>query len=117
MTKCGSHLDDMVLSINGFPISVHGSVGQQKIAYFALFFASINHLNGPKGLEYSPIVLLDDISSEIDSLRWKSLIKYLLDQHFQVFITTANKTFLDTLKEQNLVDVFSVKNGVVDLLS
>jgi DNA replication and repair protein RecF len=117
VTKFGPHLDDMVLSINGFPIMLHGSMGQQKIAYFSLFFASIKYLNGPNGLEYSPIVLLDDISSEIDSLRWKSLIKYLLDQHFQVFITTANKTFLDALNEQKIVDVFDVKNGVVSKMS
>lgn len=117
VTKYGSHLDDMMLYINGFPINAHGSMGQQKIAYFALFFASIKYLNGPNGLEYSPIVLLDDISSEIDSLRWNSLIKYLLDQHFQVFLTTANKTFLDAIKAQELVDIFNVKNGLVSKLS
>lgn len=113
ISKKGSQLDDMVITINGFPMNSHGSMGQQKMAYFSLFFASIKYLNGPKKLEYSPIILLDDISSEIDSLRWKSLIKYLLDQNFQVFLTTANLTFLETIKTQENVNIFMIQNGQV----
>lgn len=113
ISKFGAHLDDLLITINGFPMNSHGSMGQQKLAYFSLFFASIKYLNGPKKLEFTPIVLLDDISSEIDSLRWNSLIKYLLDQNFQVFLTTANKTFLDALKAQELVDIFVIKSGTV----
>lgn len=113
ISKFGPQLDDLIISLNGFPISTHGSMGQQKMAYFSLFFASIKYLNGPKKLEFTPIILLDDISSEIDSLRWKSLIKYLLDQNFQVFLTTANLTFLEAIKAKKNVDIFQLENGVV----
>jgi DNA replication and repair protein RecF len=114
ISKFGPQLDELVITLNGFPMNVHGSMGQQKMAYFSLFFASIKYLNGPKKLEFTPIILLDDISSEIDSLRWKSLIKYLLDQNFQVFLTTANLTFLESLKVEKNVDIFKIENGVVN---
>jgi DNA replication and repair protein RecF len=91
ITRYGIHRDDMVFELNGLNAFEFSSLGQQKMAYLSLIFAYIE-LFRYKFNSY-PLVLIDDVSGELDSQRWKNLIQYLEHKDFQVVITTANESF------------------------
>ena len=76
------------------------------MSYLSLIFAYIE-LFRYKFSSY-PIVLIDDVSGELDSRRWKNLIEYLEAKNFQVIITTANENFkqeLEKIKNSNKIYV------------
>jgi DNA replication and repair protein RecF len=65
------------------------------MSYLSLLFAYIELFRYK--FNSFPIVLLDDVSGELDKLRWKRLVDYLKTQNFQILITTANDRFKDEL--------------------
>lgn len=107
----GIHRDNLRIEINGLDACEHASMGQQKVSYFSLQFAALKAFECMNGKRRETIVLIDDISSELDSRRWKTLIKYLITNLTQVFITTANDGFIQTLNEFEKVMVYQVKSG------
>ena len=94
-TSYGIHRDDYVLLFDGLNSFDYCSLGQQKTSYLSLLFA-YTELFLYKFKTY-PIVLIDDVSGELDSYRWQKLINYLKHKEFQVLITTANNNFRDGL--------------------
>jgi len=111
-TMYGVHKDDYVLLFDGLNSFDYCSLGQQKMSYLSLLFAYIELFR----YKFSsfPIVLIDDVSGELDKLRWRRLVNYLKKRNFQVFITTANDNFkeeLDTIEGTNkiFVDSGSIK--------
>ncbi len=87
-TTVGPHLDDLVLTLDGRPIKTHGSQGQHRIFVLAMKITEIESLRQAGGT--SPILLLDDIGSELDHQRRDSLFEYLSGLDGQVFITTTD---------------------------
>lgn len=107
-TSYGIHRDDYVFLFDGFNSFEFCSLGQQKMSYLSLIFAYIE-LFRYKFSSY-PIVLIDDVSGELDSRRWKNLIDYLEAKNFQVMITTANENFkkeLERIEDSNKLYVDS----------
>lgn len=96
-TNSGIHRDDYVFHFDGFNSFEFCSLGQQKMSYLSLVFAYIE-LFRYKFKTY-PVVLIDDVSGELDRQRWGRLISYLREKDFQVFITTANENFRDELEK------------------
>ena len=107
----GPHLDDFIPFIKGENALHYSSLGQQKTAYLSLIFAYIE-LFRYKFTSY-PIVLIDDVSGELDSVRWLQLISHLGSQAYQVFITTANEKFSDGLSELAKTSSYEVRDGVL----
>jgi DNA replication and repair protein RecF len=110
-TSYGIHKDDYVLLFDGLNSFDYCSLGQQKMSYLSLLFAYIELFRYK--FNSFPIVLLDDVSGELDKPRWGRLVAYLKDKNFQVLITTANDSFkevLDTLEDANKM---YVNSGVV----
>lgn len=101
----GIHKDDIVLKIQDIDIRKYGSQGQKKTATIALKLSEIDLIYEIKK-EY-PIVILDDIFSELDITRRSMLIDKLYN--IQTFITTTEK--IDIEKE---IKYFEVKNGKVN---
>lgn len=95
-TSYGIHKDDYNFEFDGVNAFDYCSLGQQKMSYLSLLFAYIE-LFRYKFLAY-PIVLIDDVSGELDASRWKRLIEYLKEANFQVLITTANENFREELE-------------------
>ncbi len=91
VTQVGIHRDDTIFTFDGLNAFEFCSLGQQKMGFLSLIFAYIE-LFRYKFNSY-PIVLIDDVSGELDSQRWKNLIQYLETKNFQVLITTANENF------------------------
>lgn len=105
MTLYGPHRDELKFLINSEDIKIYGSQGQQKVAIIALKLSEISIFKDITGTY--PIILLDDVFSELDVKTRNKLIKYIpLD--IQVIITTndtkgLNKKFIDSAKIFNVV--------------
>jgi DNA replication and repair protein RecF len=111
MTQVGIHRDDFVFSFNGLNAFEFCSLGQQKMGFLSLIFAYIE-LFRYKFNSY-PIVLIDDVSGELDSQRWKNLIQYLETKQFQVLITTANENFRKELERIPDSKKFFIEHGTL----
>ena len=85
-TMIGPHKDDYIFIINNKNIGDYGSQGQQKSAILSVKLASVELVNYTK--KQYPIVLLDDVFSELDKERQNQLIK-ILNRKAQTIITTA----------------------------
>jgi len=84
-TELGPHHDQLEIFINGMPVRQYGSQGQQRSATLALKLGEAKLLRAVTGS--NPVVLLDDVLSELDPSRQE----YLLGQirGHQVFITSC----------------------------
>ncbi len=108
ITLYGPQRDDMEIRINNKNVKVYGSQGQQRTAVLTLKLTEIGMLKEFLG-EY-PILLLDDVFSELDSVRQNYIVESLDD--IQAFITTTEKVFYNNLKDNNR-RLYFVENGLV----
>lgn len=93
-TTVGPHRDDFIILLNGKNIRSFGSQGQQRVASISLKLCELDILR--KRIKKDPILLLDDVFSELDIERRKLLVKAVSDR-FQTFVTTTNISYLDKL--------------------
>jgi DNA replication and repair protein RecF len=107
ITLTGPHRDDLAFSINGMDVQSFGSQGQQRTAALSLKLAELELMREEIG-EY-PLLLLDDVLSELDQMRQTQLIE-TFQSRVQTFITT---TGLESVNMSKLRDaaVFHVRNG------
>lgn len=108
-TLIGPHRDDFEMYMDNINLKNYGSQGQQRLAIISLKLAEIEVFKKYKG--YYPILLLDDVFSELDDLKKNNLLRYL-DKEMQIIITTTdlnniNKNILDKSK------LFYIENGKV----
>lgn len=111
MTLFGIHRDDIVFYVNGKNVQDFGSQGQQRTVALSLKLAEIDVIHEKSG-EY-PILLLDDVLSELDDSRQTYLLK-TVENKVQTFMTT---TSLDGI-QKNLIKqpkIFHIKEGSVTL--
>jgi DNA replication and repair protein RecF len=107
MTLVGPHRDDLLFYINGKEAHVYGSQGQQRTTALSLKLAEIELIREETG-EY-PLLLLDDVLSELDEHRQTQLIQ-TFQSKVQTFITTTGmeNVHLDRLEDAS---VFQVRQG------
>lgn len=104
-TSVGPHRDDFKIYINGIDVRAYGSQGQQRTATLSLKLSELEIFKEETG-EY-PLLLLDDVLSELDSSRQTKLLEYC--KKTQVFLTcTAFNEKVDF--DYNLI---KVKGGEV----
>ncbi|WP_314062968.1 DNA replication/repair protein RecF [uncultured Vagococcus sp.] len=109
-TAIGPHRDDLLFFIDGQNVQTYGSQGQQRTTALSLKLAEIELINDEIG-EY-PILLLDDVMSELDDERQIHLLK-TIEGKVQTFVTTTTLQHLsDRLMSQP--DIFMVENGRVE---
>lgn len=108
LTIVGPHRDDLIFKINELDVRDYGSQGQQRTAVLSLKLAELELMKGEVG-EY-PILLLDDVMSELDIKRQNYLIKNL--KNVQTFITTTMMKPLN-LKDNHQYEIFNVSKGKV----
>ena len=92
MTQLGIHSEDMKLMLNGKDISQQGSQGENRIAVIALKIAPYFLIEDKAK---KPIVILDDVMSELDDEHKKRLLTFIKNELEQVFITTTKTTIKD----------------------
>jgi DNA replication and repair protein RecF len=92
-TSAGPHMDDLVLALDGKGAKVYASQGQQRALVLALKIAEIENLRGALGRP--PLLLLDDVSSELDPAKNRFLLDYLGALPAQAFLTTTDRRLLE----------------------
>ena len=85
-TSVGPHRDDLVFSVGPADLRKYGSQGQQRTAVLALKLSELEYVKSETG-EY-PVLLLDDVMSELDPDRRQALLDFVRDR-IQTFITTT----------------------------
>ena len=103
-TTVGVHRDDIKITTNGIDIRKFGSQGQQRTAVLSMKFAEVKRFYEVCG-EY-PVLLLDDVLSELDMDRQKALFKAI--EGVQTFVTCTE--FDGRIKEKS---IYEIKNGTV----
>lgn len=106
-TEVGPHKDDVIFMIDDYSGKYFASQGQQRTAVLALKLAEIEIMKQTSG-EY-PILLLDDVMSELDGARRRKLVEEI-DGKIQTFLTGTDRfTGLDEIK----ATYYSVSGGNV----
>lgn len=103
-TNAGPHTHDLVLKLNEKDARVFGSQGQQRSCALAMKLGEASIMEKITG--ECPVVLLDDVMSELDEGRQKFILNYL--NNWQVFITCCDPS---QLLRSEKGKAFEVKNG------
>ena len=114
-TLTGPHRDDLSIILNSRPVKSFGSQGQQRIAAVCLKFCELEILK--KKLNKNPVLLLDDVLSELDSER-ESQVLNLIGERFQTFITTSNINYLNDfgkISSKNIKKFLVTTEGVSEI--
>lgn len=108
-TIYGPHRDNIGFYINLKNVKEYGSQGQQRMAILSCKLSEITIYKKYKNNE--PIILLDDVFSELDDIKKNNLLKYLKNSH-QIIITTTDlkKINKKLLGEAN---IYKIKEGKV----
>lgn len=108
LTLIGPHRDDFNIFINEIDVKTFGSQGQQRTSILTIKFSSLKIIKETTG-EY-PVLLLDDVLSELDNNRKKYILNNIKD--IQTIITS---TGIEDFKEyiNNNGKIFNVSNGRV----
>lgn len=101
-TTLGVHRDEIDIYINGVEVKSYGSQGQQRTVALSMKLAELENMYHELG-EY-PILMLDDVFSELDAERQERLLKFV--SRTQTFISTTDKKFLSG-------DIFEIENGKI----
>ena len=110
MTSSGPHRDDLMVAVNGIDIRRYGSQGQQRTAALSLKLSEIYLVE--KIIHDKPVLLLDDVLSELDSSRQNYLLESIHD--IQTLITCTGLD--DFISHQFKINkVFHVISGQVYL--
>lgn len=94
-TTTGPHRDDIVITINDMEARSFASQGQQRSCVLALKLAEASLLKEKTGIK--PIVLLDDVMSELDRGRQDYILNHIKDR--QIFVTCCDKETILQLKQ------------------
>ncbi len=105
-TTCGPHRDDIGIFVKGISARKFGSQGQQRSASLALKLGEAEIIKNIKGEH--PVILLDDVMSELDSTRQNYILNKMSDK--QVFITCCEK---ETVSRLCSGKVYKIENGNV----
>jgi DNA replication and repair protein recF len=108
-TAYGIHKDDMLFFINDINARDYGSQGQQRTVCLTLKLAEIELIKSKTN--NSPVLLLDDVLSELDKNRQNFIINSI--SNIQTVITsTGNEEILNSLNKNS--KIFRIKNGCIE---
>lgn len=114
-TTVGIHKDDLILQMDGNPVKILGSQGQQKSYLVALKLAKFDFIRRSSGIP--PILLLDDIFDKFDAGRVEQIIKLVGNSRFgQIFITDTHQSRLKEILATHITDykLFRISNNNVE---
>jgi DNA replication and repair protein RecF len=107
MTLWGPHRDDLLLILNGLNLKLYGSQGQHRTAVLAIKLAELEFFKSETG-EY-PLLLLDDVLSELDQERREHLLRIIQEKDIQCFITTTEDLSFLWKNEGNITTIIVEK--------
>ncbi|SFT69788.1 DNA replication and repair protein RecF [Selenomonas sp. GACV-9] len=107
-TSRGPHHDDIILTVNGINLRSFGSQGQQRTGVLSLKLSELEFLRSETG-EY-PILLLDDVMSELDVTRRQQLMEFIRRERIQTMITATDVAYFP---QERIGTYFQVKAGQI----
>jgi DNA replication and repair protein RecF len=107
-THKGPHRDDILFFINDTEVKTYSSQGQQRTALLSLKISELKYIE--EETDEMPILLLDDVFSELDTERQKYLVDFIRD--IQTIITCTDVEYLEKLKLGSSL-VYNVVNGMI----
>lgn len=109
ITLVGPHRDDLQFLVNGYDVQTYGSQGQQRTTALSLKLAEIELIK--QETKEKPILLLDDVLSELDDYRQSHLLNTIKGE-VQTFVTT---TSVDGIHHETMehAKMFHVKQGEI----
>lgn len=109
-TSVGPHRDDIIFMVNDIDVRKFGSQGQQRTVALSLKLAEIELVK--KIINDSPILLLDDVMSELDSKRRDALLSSI--SSIQTIITCTG--YDDFIKERLSIDkIYKIEQGKISV--
>jgi len=108
----GPHRDELALAIDGHAVRGVASQGQHRAVTLSLKSAEIEVVGEARGAR--PILLLDDVSSELDRARTAALFAFLREQRGQVFLTTTRPELIDTGDDASARRDFVIRRGALE---
>lgn len=112
MTLWGPHRDDILIVLNGNDLKFYGSQGQHRTAVLAVKLAEVEFIKAETG-EF-PVLLLDDVLSELDQHRREYLLDTILSKEIQCFITTTEENLsFNFNNKKTAVRRFYINNGKI----
>lgn len=109
-TLVGPHRDDLLLRVNDYDVRSYGSQGQQRTTALALKMAELEFIKSETG-QY-PVLLLDDVMSELDLHRRMFLLETIQDK-IQTFVTATGTEFFPQ-KFLSKAKVFHISQGKIE---
>lgn len=105
-TMFGPHKDDLEFFIGNYNLKTYGSQGQQRMAVLALKLAEIEIFKKYKSTV--PILLLDDVFSELDDKKKNNLLNYISND-IQTIITTTDLNNIDSsiVKNSKIIEIIN----------
>lgn len=110
MTLYGPHRDDFIFSLNGKNLKYFGSQGQQKVSILSFKLSEIEIFENYR--KTKPILLLDDIFSELDIAKRNKLLEYV-NKDIQSIITTTDLKSIKS-KYTNDAYIYEIENGIIE---
>ncbi|MFA5603879.1 MAG: DNA replication/repair protein RecF [Bacilli bacterium] len=109
ITLVGPHRDEFDFMIDELNLKTYGSQGQQRAAVLSLKLSEIPIFKSYKNTY--PILLLDDVFSELDDLKKNNLLKYITN-NIQTFITTTDLKSInqEVLEKANIIRIEKGQN-------
>lgn len=107
-TQVGPHRDDMVIYLGGKPIMEHASRGEIRTILLAMKLIEMDYFS-EDGLR--PILLLDDVFSELDHERQRYLLERVVE--YQTFITTTKDSAVINQEKLLAGDFVEIVGGEV----
>ena len=105
-TSVGPHRDDLEVSLDEMPVRSFGSQGQQRSCILSLKLGEAKMLGEAMG--EPPLILLDDVMSELDSIRRDYLLNSIGES--QIFLTCCDKELFSGLSDGK---VFTMEKGKI----
>jgi DNA replication and repair protein RecF len=107
-TTVGPHVEDLLIHINDQPAARFASQGQHRTVALALKIAEIEIVHQKRGVY--PLLLIDDLSSELDAGRRTRLFEYLTRSGSQVVLTSTDPDVAAGFAHESL-STFTVSGG------
>lgn len=111
-TTVGIHKDDLILEMDGHPVKLLGSQGQQKSYLVALKLSKFEYIRRKSGIP--PVLLLDDIFDKFDAERVEEIIRLVGNSRFgQILITDTHESRLREILATHNTDykLFVIKDN------
>lgn len=110
--QIGIHKDDVAIFLENKEAKKYASQGQSRSIVLSLKLGVLDLIK--EKTQKSPIVLLDDVDSELDDNRRNMLFSMVLDQDEQIFISATNKDFLSFYeKSKKDYNIYKIKEGLI----